>query len=123
MKTLTIQGLGTEELVNLFAKIAIQQDDALLGNEIGRFNRLFDQMAAVKNELKARPGDQRRLLCSLYDHPNAQVRLKAAVATLAVEPIAARSVLEAIASSRKFPQAGDAGMTLDGLDNGEFVPT
>jgi hypothetical protein len=60
---------------------------------------------------------------TLYDHPNAQVRLKAATATLGVVPEAARALIEDIASSRKFPQAGDAGMTLDALDRGIFQPS
>jgi hypothetical protein len=32
-------------------------------------------------------------------------------------------MLEAIANSRKYPQAGDAGMTLDALDRGIFKPS
>jgi hypothetical protein len=38
-------------------------------------------------------------------------------------PEAARALIEDIASSRKFPQAGDAGMTLDALDRGIFQPS
>jgi hypothetical protein len=72
--------------------------------------------------LKARNGDQRRALLLLYEHPNAQVRLKAAKATLAVNPDAARRVLQTLADSREFPQAGDAGMTLINLDRSIFNP-
>ncbi len=43
--------------------------------------------------------------------------------TLAVAPIEARAQLEAIAASKWFPQAGDAGMSLSNLDNGIFKPT
>src|SRR5262249_46404110 len=68
-------------------------------------------------------GDQRRALLPLYDHPNAQVRLKAVKATLAVAPERARRMLEIIADSREYPQAGDAGMTIDALDQGIFKPT
>jgi hypothetical protein len=74
-------------------------------------------------ELKARDGDQRRALLKLYDHPNAQVRLKATKATLAVAPEVARRMLETIAESREFPQAGEAGMSIDNLDAGIFKPT
>ena len=62
-----------------------------------KFNRLFWQMEAVEGQLKARIGDQRRALLRLYDHPNAQVRLTAAKATLAVAPEAARRLLRTIA--------------------------
>ncbi len=84
---------------------------------------MFDAMEVIKRELKVRNGDQRRALLALYDHPNAQVRLKAVKATLAVEPNAARLMLERLADSREYPQAGDAGMTLDNLDSGVFKPT
>jgi hypothetical protein len=80
-------------------------------------------MEEVKGELKARAGDERRALLRLYDHPNAQVRLKAVKATLAVAPERARRMLEIIAESREYPQAGDAGMTIDALDQGIFRPT
>lgn len=80
-------------------------------------------MRAVEQELQARPGDQRRALLALYTHSNAQVRLQAAGATLAVAPAVARDLIETIASSREFPQAGDAGMTLWNLDRGVFKPT
>jgi hypothetical protein len=99
------------------------QDDALLGNEIPRFNRLFDQMSAVRDELKSRPGDQRRALVRLYDHPHAQVRLKAAKSTLVVAPEAARQLPQTIADSKKYPQAGEVGMSLFALERGIFKPT
>jgi hypothetical protein len=60
---------------------------------------------------------------TLYEYPNMQVRLKAAIHTLAVAPVEARQAVEAIANSKWFPQAGDAGMSLLGLDNGTFKPT
>jgi len=77
-------------------------------------------MAQVSNELKSRAGDERRALMALYGFPNMQVRLKAAIHTLGIAPIEARSQLEAIAQSKWFPQAGDAGMTLSNLDQGIF---
>jgi hypothetical protein len=80
-------------------------------------------MVAIEDELKARTPDQRPMLLNLYDHPNAQVRLNAMKATLAVAPATARRNLEALATSLDFPQAGDAGMTLYALDRGIFKPT
>lgn len=59
----------------------------------------------------------------LYDHPNMQVRLMAAKATLEIEPEAARTMLQAIADSGWFPQAGDVGMSLSNLERGVFKPT
>ena len=87
-----------------------------------RFNRLFDEMEAVKEELKARDGDQRRALLQLYHHSNPQVRLKAVKATLAVAPEAALRRLKEIAESHQYPQAGEAGMSLFNLEQGIFKP-
>jgi hypothetical protein len=123
MKEVNPHQMNEEQLVDRFAEIAAQQDEALLRDEIAKFNKLFEQMNLVEQELKARPGDQRRKLLRLYDHPNAQVRLKAAKRTLAVAPRDARRVLESIANSKKFPQAGEAGMSLINLERGIYKPT
>ncbi len=114
--------MSVQELVENFAAIAVAQDAALLDSDNIKFSRLFRQMEEVSAELKTRSGDQRRALLALYDHPNAQVRLKAADATLAVTPEAARGKLKEIAESHEFPQAGDAGMSLWALDQGISKP-
>jgi hypothetical protein len=123
MKKPDLHDMSVDQLVERFTAITLDQDKALLRNEIARFNRLFDQMEAVKQELKGPAGDQRRALLPLYDHPNAQVRLKAVKASLAVAPEAALRMLKAIAESREYPQAGEAGMSLYNLERGIFKPT
>src|SRR5437762_3570903 len=123
MKKNKLQGMTEDQLVDFFIALALTQDKALLRNEYAKFNRLFDEMEAVEQELKARSGDQRRALLRLYEHPNAQVRLKAVKATLAVAPADGRRMLEVIAGSREYPQAGEAGMSILNLDRGIFKPT
>ncbi|NEW99972.1 DUF2019 domain-containing protein [Rhodopseudomonas sp. BR0G17] len=122
MRKPDLHGMATPDLVAPFARITVDQDDALLGNQIARFNRLYGVMAEIADELKSRDGDQRTALLSLFEHPNMQVRLQAAKFKLAVAPVEARRQLEAIASSKWFPQAGDAGMCLSFLDDGTFKP-
>ena len=111
-----------DSLIARAAEIGVAQDHALLGNEISRCNRLFDELTAIEEELRTRPGDRRRLFIKLYEHRNMQVRLNSAKATLAVAPQEARALLEWIAESKHNPQAGDAGMCLWALDEGIFVP-
>jgi len=118
-----VEAMTVPELVERFTSIALEQHEALLKDEIAKFTELYRQMDIVRNELKSRPGDQRKALLPLYDHPNMQVRLKAAVTTLAVAPEPARRMLQWIANTRRMPQAGDAGMLLSGLDDGSFVPS
>lgn len=122
MRKPDLHGMATPDLVALFAKVTVGQDEALLGNQIAKFNRLFGVMTEIADELKSRDGDQRSALLSLFGYPNMQVRLQAAKLTLAVAPVEARRLLEAIASSKWFPQAGDAGMCLSFLDDGTFKP-
>lgn len=113
----------TDHLVALFAELSIEQDEAILRDDIGKTNRLFDRMEEVEHLLKTRAGDQRRALLGLYTHPNMNVRVNVAKATLAVAPQAARAALETISKSKWQPQAGDAGMCLSALDRGIFKPT
>lgn len=122
MKRIDLSGLSDDDLVRLFAENTREQDQALLVGQIAKYNRLFDRMKAIHDELKCRPGDQRRLLVGLFDFPNMHVRLQAAKLTLAVAPLEARNQLQAIVDSRWFPQAGDAGMCLHNLETGFYKP-
>lgn len=123
MKRTKISALSAEELVEEFVWLAIGQDDAILGNEQAKVNRLFWKLDAIMNELKSRPGDQRSALLPLYNHENMQVRVKAAKATLAIAPQAARLQLEAIRDSKWQPAALEAGMSIINLDRGIYKPT
>ena len=122
MTRLDLHDLTVAQLIQRFAAMGVEQDKAEIWGDNAKVTQLFWQMEAVENELKIRPGDERKALLTLYDHPNVQVRLKAAKATLAVAPDDARRLLQIIASSRRQPQAGDAGMCLWALDEGIFVP-
>src|SRR5262245_9338 len=117
-----LQDATVAQLVERFTAIGVEQDKALLRRGHAKFNRLFDEMVAIEDELKARTGDQRRELLGLYGHPNAQVRLNAMKATLAIAPEPAHQALRTLADSREYPQAGDAGMTLFALERGIFKP-
>jgi hypothetical protein len=122
-KAESLTNMSVEALIDRFADIGAAQDKALLDDEIGKFNQLFDQLEAVEKELKSRNGDQRRVLTPLYRHANMQVLLNAAKATLAVAYPEALATLRAIAGSGWHPQAGDAGMSLLNLERGIFKPT
>lgn len=122
MKCVRLSDMTTEQLVELFAELAVQQDAALLYRAQREVNQIFWSLEEIKSELKSRPGDQRAALLPLYGHKNMQVRLKAAKATLAIGPDAARAQLEDIKASGWQPQAGDAGMSLRALDDGIYKP-
>jgi hypothetical protein len=117
------QDMSVTDLVEHFVAIALAQDKALLWDETNKYNRLYDQMEIVRAELKNRESDQRRALLPLFDHPNAQVRLKAAIATLSVAPELARRVLQSISEKNEYPQAVYARGMLRALDEGTYKPS
>ncbi|WP_439497116.1 DUF2019 domain-containing protein [Bosea sp. (in: a-proteobacteria)] len=123
MSASKLKSLSTTDLKLMFEKLCIEQYDSLERDEIAAFNRRYDKIQAIEDELKSRPGDQRRVLMELFGHPNMQVRLTAARANLAVDYVAARREIQEIVDSKWFPQAGDAGMTLHFLDTGFNRPT
>lgn len=123
MKQIKLSRLSVSQLVDLFALIGVEEDEAEKVDDLAKRDRLCYEMDAVQAELKGRPGDQRKALLSLFDHPNIEVRLMAAKYTLALAPVEARRMIERIAASNWFPHAGDAGMCLRALDNGDFKPT
>lgn len=122
MKRGKLQELTIDELVDRFAELGINQDKAELYGEISKYNKLFKDMTAVDEELRARGRDARLALLRLFNHSNMQVRVQAAINSLGVAPQAARKVLEAIRASKWQPQAMDAGMILRDLDDGEYKP-
>jgi hypothetical protein len=123
MKTIVLADAVTSQLVARFVELNLALDAAEQRGENAKYNRLFEQMMDVVNELKARAGDQRIHLVPLHRHPNIQVRMQAAKLTLAVAPDAARAVLQSIFDSGWQPQSLSAGMCLLRLDRGEFKPT
>lgn len=123
MKRAATKGMTEEQLVERFTEVALAQDEALLMDEIGKYNRLYDQMDLLKRELKDRQGDGRSSLLPLLKHKNAQVRLKAAIATLSIDLEAARQALQSISDKNEYPQAMEARGMMDALDEGRYVPS
>jgi hypothetical protein len=123
MSRVQIQAMNVQQLVEHFIYIAVEQSDAAIVNNSAKYNRFYSQMDEVRNELKKREGDQRRALISLFDHPNAQVRLKAAITTLVLAPESSKQVLKNISDRNEFPQAAEANGILWGLEDGSFKPS
>ena len=123
MKRIQPQDMTVDQLVQRFTELAVEQDNALLGFDTKEAIRIFWLITAISDELKSREGDQRHALLPLYTHPNPQVRVKAAKATLAIAPHAGRAVLQAIVDAKIDPQRLEAGMSLWNLETGVYKPT
>lgn len=122
MKRRDVGELTDAQLVERFATIALAQEKATLHDEYAKYNKLFDEMELVAGELKSRPGDQRRRLVVLYTHNSPEVRLKAAIHTLAIALEDAKNVLKIIKDRGEFPPAADAYGMLSALDEGRYIP-
>jgi len=124
MKRKNLSNMTVTQLVELFKEIALAQDHAIMrGESAAKYNRLFDQMGEIELELKAQSGDERIALVELFNHPNPQVRVKAAIRALAVAPKEARKTLQILDERNELPQAADARGILRGLDDGTYKPT
>ena len=118
-----LKDMPVVELVDQFTEITLRQYDAALFGNITKYNSLVDQMLAVADELKSRPGDQRSALVPLLVHPNRQVRLMAAELTLALAPVASRQTLQELSDAKVYPQSAYAMGTLRALQRGDRKPT
>lgn len=118
-----LASLSSHQLVQEFVRVSLDQYEAHRYRRVAAYNRLYWLTETIEKELKARSGDQRRLLIPLYAHQNIQVRLKSAMATLALDMEGARQVLQAIKDEQRFPFAADAAGMLFALDEGRYVPS
>lgn len=123
MKRVKLEEMTIDRLVERFAEIGTAQDMAERDDDIGKYNLLYWEADAVEKEIRSRDQDARRTLLQLYDHPNMQVRLNAATATLAVAPEKARGGSSSYQGVTVAPQAMHAGMLIRGLGDGSFKPT
>jgi len=122
VRPINLTTASVADLVAYFAELGVAEDEAELRSAQATINRLVRRRFAVENELKARAGDQRRQLGRYFNHPNIQVQLNAATATLALLPAEARRKIEEIASWRVGPYDLEAGMRLAALDDGTYIP-
>jgi hypothetical protein len=65
-----LEDLTVDELVQRFIDIAFDQVKADLYGDLRKMRALYWKMDAAGNELRARPGDQRRALLPLLRHGN-----------------------------------------------------
>jgi len=122
MRHADVAGQTVPRLVEQFRALALAKSAAIATGQNAKYTRLYWRLDTVEKELRSREGDQRRALIELYNHPNPQVRLDAAMATLVVFHHESRAALQMIIDRGEFPQAADAGHTLLYMSDGRFVP-
>jgi hypothetical protein len=123
MKTPQLRNVSLRKLYERFIFASVDQHKSLVAGDHARYNRLFEEIHDITQELKRRGEDERRALVSLFSDSSAQVRLNAAIATLALEPEAARQALQLISDRNEYPQAPYARDMLWALDRGTYKPS
>ncbi len=123
MKIGDIDNVPSDRLVEVYIDLSLDEDDAMLRNQITRASKAVRQRMRIEDVLRARGTQARRALLPLLKHPNAQVRVNAGKHLLAVAPAEARATLEDLAAHGPGQQQGSAGMCLLLLDRGTFKPT
>lgn len=118
-----LRSLSEQQLIERFRQHALDQESALWDSNTRKYNRLYDKIKAIENELRARGPEARKTLLVLLDDPNLRVRYEAARRCLAISPERAMAALQTIVASHLMPVAGAAGMTLENLKSGRFKPT
>jgi hypothetical protein len=111
--------MSVDELLALFAELAIQQELALEADDSQRYAQLYKKMETIADELEDRGSYD--MFSRLLSHDSIQVRLAAARRLMWTLPAIARPELEKIVESGHFPQAGYAGMALEMHDSGWAV--
>ncbi|WP_029004630.1 DUF2019 domain-containing protein [Azorhizobium doebereinerae] len=117
-----LKRMSTEELFDFFIDRSLEMKRADDWMENGAYNRAHKIVRDIREELKQRPGDQRHALLPLLAHRNIQVRLNAAIATLALSP-AAEEALKGIAPLGYCAQAIDAANLLKAMAAGRYKPS
>jgi hypothetical protein len=119
-----LKSATTKQLVARFRDVALAQFEThFLDEAWDEYNRLYAELLEIEAELKSRPGDQRRALTTLYNDENSEVRLKAAFATLAVEPEGSWKVLERLDKWDVPPPAALARRMMRAIKDGTYKPT
>lgn len=122
MRKYKLHSETVDALVNLFRDVTLAQSAADRLGQMAEYNRLYRHMEEIEQELKRRPGDRRRELEILYTHDDPQVRLQAALATLALLPAESREVLQTLSERHEYPAAMDARGILRALEEGTYTP-
>ncbi|MCQ8783342.1 DUF2019 domain-containing protein [Mangrovibrevibacter kandeliae] len=123
MTTQPLISLTLQELVAEFVEVSLQQERAERLLEQSKINRAVRRRFEIRDELKCRDGDQRRMLRDLYDHPSSQVQLNAASSTLFHFPEEARQKIEYLSRWEVGLVALEARTLLSALDKRGWVPT
>src|SRR5579872_4968053 len=108
--------VSVDDLLKRFEEVCIEQYDTYLTDDIEKYNKDFEILVSIKDELKARGSEARRALLRLLSNDNPQVRLQAAKFVYPVARDEAKKCLQDIEAAKLPDQSLSAGMALHRLE-------
>lgn len=102
-----------------FLRLAVQRSQNLKKN-VKRANRAYDQLHALKDEMRLLPDKGRSILKRIAQHPDTEVRLMACAALLAVDEEFAVDALRRIAASATGFASFTAALTISEWQEGNL---
>lgn len=112
------QDMSSDELVSAYEKIIVEQDKSFLLSKIAKYNREYKIRAAIVDELRARPGDQRQLLVPFLDRREPWMRICVASDTYSLNPERSRQYMQTVVDYPFDPYRGEAASALGGWSRG-----
>jgi hypothetical protein len=121
-----LTGLSNEQLVAAFVEFSHEQGAALKNEDTRSYNRLFDKLKPIEEELRKRGDEVRKGLIPLLkatptsglSYQDAQTRFNAAEELDSLVPALARATLRDIAVNGPRKYRGMAGMSISIREKG-----
>lgn len=107
---------SVDDLLKRFEEVCIEQYDTYITDDLEKYNKDFEILVSIKDELKARGSEARRSLLRLLTNENPQVRLQAAKFVYPVARDEAKKCLQDIEAAKLPDQSLSAGMALYRLE-------
>lgn len=98
MKPAQLKKLSTEELIEKYRDLSAKHGQLFEAGKPGKANKVFDTVAAIRDELKARGAEAEQPLRALLHDPEPGTRYWAALLALDFAPTEAEPVLVQLAS-------------------------
>ena len=114
--------LSSQDLVQMYEQIVLQQDESFKNERIALFNKQYGDREAIKEELRSRPGDQREMLAALFKSKKSWVCICVARDTFGLNEARSRMHMQYVADHSLGRYRGEARSALGAWDRG-FRPT
>jgi Domain of unknown function (DUF2019) len=114
----SFEHMTIQELIAAYEQIVLEQDQSFRFEKNTKFNKEFKIRVAIVEQLRSRPGDQRKALAPLLDRREPWMRICVAEDTYSLDPERSRKYMQTVADYRFDPYKGRAASSLGLWDMG-----